>query len=112
MTKWGLLVVLVLLAFDAAAAPSRGEGPRQRAASEAMGVELKNYSKSLRQQRAFRIDNQSAARLVKSEYAKRRILGIRIISGRQGPAYRVKTLSEQGVVKFVYVDAQTGDLSE
>jgi len=50
--------------------------------------------------------------LVKAEYAARRVLGLRIVSGRQGPAYRVKTLSEQGVVKFVYVDAQTGDLSD
>ena len=103
---------MLLSGIDALAAPSRSEGSRPRGASEGAGLELKAFSKSLRKQRAFRIDHIAAARLVKAEYAARRILGLRIVSGRQGPAYRVKTLSEQGVVKFVYVDAQTGDLSD
>ena len=112
MMKWCLLGVMFLAGVDAAAAPGRSEGPRPRGAPEGAGLERKAFSKSPRNQRAFRIDHIAAARLVKAEYAARRVLGLRIVSGRQGPAYRVKTLSEQGVVKFVYVDAQTGDLSD
>ena len=115
MIRCFVLGLLLLAAVDGDAAPGRSEGLRSDARpdrSDRMGIERKAFAKQARKHSEFRIDNQSAARLVKGRYSERRILGIRMISDRSSPAYRVKTLSEQGIVKFVYVDAQTGDLSD
>jgi len=58
------------------------------------------------------ISNKRAASLVKKRYSSSRILGVSLLDD-QGPAvYRVGTLSEDGVVKSVFVDGNSGEVFE
>lgn len=59
-----------------------------------------------------RIGDRQAASRVKQIYADRKILGIQLIETRGPPVYRVKTLSDEGVVKYVFVDGTSGDVFE
>ena len=56
--------------------------------------------------------NEQAVASVKSKFPGRRILSINKDEKRGPGTYRVKTLSKSGVVKYVYVDAGTGDVVE
>jgi hypothetical protein len=59
-----------------------------------------------------RIKNRQAASLVKKRYVNARILSISLIESKGPPVYRVKTLSDDGIVKYVFVDGQSGDVFE
>ena len=59
-----------------------------------------------------RINNQQAASRAKRRFPDSKILSIRLIRS-DGPAvYRVKMLSERGVVKFIFVDGNNGEVFE
>ena len=92
-------------------APKPGDRPRNSGKPISSVPMLKGYSSGVRA-RGPAIDNQSAARRVKERFQDRRILGIKLIQRRNKTLYRVKTLSEDGVVTFVNVDAESGALTE
>ena len=58
------------------------------------------------------ISNQRAASLVKQRYSSSRILGVSLLDDGGPPIYRVRTLSPNGVVKSVFVDANSGEVFE
>ncbi|RPG26073.1 MAG: hypothetical protein CBC10_005415 [Gammaproteobacteria bacterium TMED50] len=62
--------------------------------------------------RAPRIDARAAASRVRKSYQDHRVLAINLIDGQGPPVYRVKTLSDKGVVRFVYVDGINGEVFE
>lgn len=62
--------------------------------------------------RAPRIDARGAAARVRKAYQDHRVLAINLIDGQGPPVYRVKTLSDKGVVRFVYVDGNNGEVFE
>lgn len=62
--------------------------------------------------RAPRIDARAAASRVRKSYQDHRVLAINLIDGQGPPVYRVKTLSDKGVVRFVYVDGNNGEVFE
>lgn len=63
-------------------------------------------------QRAPKVDSQQAAARVRSVYASHKILSVKLIEAKGPPVYRVKTLSEAGVVQYVFVDGTSGDVFE
>ena len=93
------------------AAPKSDERPRNSGKPISSLPTLKSYSSGVRA-RGPAIDNQSAARRVKERFQDRRILGIKLIQRRNKTLYRVKTLSDEGVVAFVNVDAESGALTQ
>jgi len=58
------------------------------------------------------ISKQQAASLAKSAYPGNKILSVKLIGGSGPPVYRVKMLSTSGVVKYVFVDANSGSVFE
>ena len=58
------------------------------------------------------ISNKRAASLVKERYAASRILGVSLLDEQGPPVYRVRTLSNSGVVKSVFVDGKSGEVFE
>ena len=58
------------------------------------------------------ISNRQVAAMVKRRYADSRILSIELKERKGTRIFKVKTLSESGVVKYVYVDAGNGELFE
>ena len=58
------------------------------------------------------INNQSAIQIVKRKFRDHRILNARLESARGKPRYQIKVLSADGVVNMIYVDAQTGAISD
>ncbi|MDP4598767.1 MAG: hypothetical protein NWS96_07980 [Pseudomonadales bacterium] len=61
---------------------------------------------------AQRLDPRAAAAQVKRHYQAHKILAISLIDSQGPTVYRVKTLSPDGVVKYVYVDGSSGDVFE
>ena len=59
-----------------------------------------------------RLDSRAAASRVKQRYQNHKILSIRLSEGQGPGVFRVKTLSPQGVVKYVFVDAGSGNVFE
>ncbi len=57
-----------------------------------------------------RISNQQAASKIKRSVPGSKILSIKLIKSKGPPVYRVKTLSGDGVVKFVFVDGINGEI--
>lgn len=105
------MAALLMASLGLSAAPNPGERPRPRG-EPADGLPVRHaYSPGTRA-RSPAIDNQSAARRVKERFQNRRILGIKMIQRSDKTLYRIKTLSEDGVVKFVTVDAESGALTE
>ncbi|MDA1301044.1 MAG: PepSY domain-containing protein [Proteobacteria bacterium] len=58
------------------------------------------------------VSRKEVAELVKRRYGNSRILSIVLVEGKGPATYRVKMLSDSGVVKHVYVDAVDGDVFE
>ena len=58
------------------------------------------------------INNQTAIQIVKRKFSNHRILNARLDSARGKPRYQIKVLSAEGVVNMIYVDAQTGAISD
>jgi uncharacterized membrane protein YkoI len=63
-------------------------------------------------QNSARVGTKQAASRVKQKYQDRKILSINLIQSRGPAVYRVKTLSSRGVVKYVFVDGNSGDVFE
>ncbi len=63
-------------------------------------------------QRGPRIGDKQAAANVRAAYSNHKILSVQLIETRGPTVYRVKTLSEAGVVKYVFVDGTSGDVFE
>jgi len=59
-----------------------------------------------------RIGNQQAAARIKRHYPGSKILSFKLIDSNGPPVYRFKTLSDEGVVKLVFVDGITGEIFE
>jgi hypothetical protein len=61
---------------------------------------------------AQRLDPRAAVAQVKQHYQFHKILAVSLIDSQGPTVYRVKTLSPEGVVKYVYVDGNSGDVFE
>lgn len=67
----------------------------------------------LEQRHGPRVGNQQAAAQVKRAFSNYKILSMQLMkSASAPPVYRVKALTPEGVVKYVYVDAMSGDVFE
>jgi uncharacterized membrane protein YkoI len=69
-------------------------------------------SSSLLPNQSARVSNKEATSSVKQQYKNSKILSINLIQSKGPPVYKVKTLSSDGVVKYVFVDGTTGDVFE
>ena len=69
-------------------------------------------SSSLLPSQSARVSNKEATSSVKQRYQNSKILSINLIQSKGPPVYKVKTLSSDGVVKYVFVDGTTGDVFE
>ena len=58
------------------------------------------------------ISNQHAAGNVRQEFPGSKILSVKMMGSNGPPVYKIKTLSGNGVVKFVYVDGTSGEVFE
>jgi len=58
------------------------------------------------------INKQQAASKVKRNYPGSKILSVKIIGGSGPPVYRLKMLSPEGVIKYVFVDGENGSVFE
>lgn len=96
-----LVTGLLLSAFAVQSQPSDG---KQKARGERNGNQLVS-------EKPGGISQGQAAARVKQQYKGARIMGINRIEGG-APLYRVRLLSEQGVVKSVFVDGRTGEVFE
>jgi len=67
---------------------------------------------SLLPSQSAKVSNKQATASVKQRYSGSKILSINLIKSNGPPVYRVKTLSSDGVVKYVFVDGTTGDVFE
>jgi hypothetical protein len=106
-----VMLGLLTMGLGLDAAPKPGEGPRNSGDPINSLPTRNTYSTEVRA-RGPAIDNQSAARRVKERFRDRRILGIKLIQRRNKTLYQVKTLSAEGVVAFVNVDAESGALTQ
>ena len=59
-----------------------------------------------------RISNRQAAERIKRNYPASKILSVKLIESGGPPVYRIKTLSDDGVVKLVFVDGLNGKIFE
>jgi hypothetical protein len=108
----GLIFLLIILGAPVAmAAPfDHGRGPIQLAAKDFMHPAPKGLVST---ERTPKVGNQQAVERVKHAFSDYKILSLRLMESAKGPpVYRVKTLSPEGVVKYVYVDGISGDVFE
>ena len=101
-----LLVTLTAIGQASFAAP---DAPREKRVS---AMEREERFMGDRAQNRVRINNQSAIQIVKRKFSDHRILNARLESARGKPRYQIKVLSAEGVVNMIYVDAQTGAISD
>lgn len=101
-----LLVTLTAIGQASFAAP---DAPREKRVS---AMEREERFMGDRAQNRVRINNQSAIQIVKRKFSDHRILNARLESARGKPRYQIKMLSAEGVVNMIYVDAQTGAISD
>ena len=59
-----------------------------------------------------KVGQQQAASRVKQRYPGNKILSVNLIKGGGPPVYRIKMLSDSGVVKYVFVDGVHGEVFE
>jgi len=108
-----LILMLLLLtgAGSATAAPfSHAPAGMQVAARDYMRPQPQGM---LPNNRSPKVGSQQAAASVRQAYANNKILSVQLIASPKGPpVYRVKTLSPDGVVKYVFVDGTSGDIFE
>ena len=101
-----LFVTLTTIGQASFSAP---DAPREIRAS---AMEREERFMGDRAQNRVRINNQSAIQIVKRKFSDHRILNARLESARGKPRYQIKVLSAEGVVNMIYVDAQTGAISD
>lgn len=110
-----LLSFLALLMMASAFAPTAIAGPFDgfRPGSIRAAAEPETRQQMIPDRRqAPRIGERQAATRVKQRYADHKILAVQLIETRGPPVYRIKTLSEEGVVKYVFVDGNSGNVFE
>jgi len=61
---------------------------------------------------AVRLGRKQATDKVKQRYRQHKVLSVNLISSKGPATYRVKTLSADGVVKYVFVDGNSGEVFE
>ncbi len=61
---------------------------------------------------AVRLGLKQATDKVQQRYHKHKVLSVNLISSKGPATYRVKTLSSKGVVKYVFVDGNSGEVFE
>lgn len=105
-----IMTLLVVLPGAGIAAPGGDLGDLLRRAPEAGGNPAPQGI--VGQPDGPRVTSQQAASRVKRTYGDHKILSIRLIDAKGPPVYRVKTLSDAGVVKYVFVDGISGDVFE
>ena len=101
------LCVTALLLLGLSGAVFAAEPPRSKAGirgAEPKQIAPSGYKAS--------ISNKRAASLVKKRYSSVRILGVSLMDEVNPPIYRVRTLSENGVVKSIFVDGKSGEVFE
>lgn len=81
-------------------------------AGESMLLAARGNQGGGRAESAPRIDSQQAAALVKRRYSDAKILSVVETEHRGSRGYRVKVLSADGVLKYVFVDGKSGNVSE
>lgn len=101
-----LLVTLTAIGQTSFSAP---DAPREIRAS---AMEREERFMGDRARNRVQINNQSAIQIVKRKFRDHRILNARLESARGKPRYQIKVLSADGVVNMIYVDAQTGAISD
>ena len=101
-----LLVTLTAIGQASFSAP---DVPREIRAS---AMEREERFMGDRARNRVQINNQSAIQIVKRKFRDHRILNARLESARGKPRYQIKVLSADGVVNMIYVDAQTGAISD
>ena len=101
-----LLVTLTAIGQASFSAP---DAPREIRAS---AMEREERFMGDRARNRVQINNQSAIQIVKRKFRDHRILNARLESVRGKPRYQIKVLSADGVVNMIYVDAQTGAISD
>ena len=101
-----LLLTLTAIVQASFSAP---DAPREIRAS---AMEREERFVGDRAQNRVRINNQSAIQIVKRKFSDHRILNARLESARGKPRYQFKVLSAEGVVNMIYLDAQTGAISD
>ena len=79
---------------------------------KANAIEREERFMGNRARNRVQINNQSAIQIVKRKFSNHRILNARLESARGKPRYQIKVLSAEGVVNMIYVDAQTGAISD
>ncbi len=104
-----VLLLLSCLTLTAMASPFRVVSGTMDLAQEVGAPATKAFVPEVR---GPRFGDQQAAARVRRVYADHKILSIQLIETRGPPVYRIKTLSEKGVVKYVFVDGTSGDVFE
>ncbi len=112
MFKPGIIVVLLLLAWQVPAAAADASALFKQ--EQGMVLAARGDHRPPPGQKSFapRLGSKDAASAVKRNYRNRKILSVNLIESKGPPVYRVKTLSDKGVVKYVYVDGQSGEVFE
>ena len=106
-----LMFLLVMLGASHAMADSfHRQGLLQVAAQEYLRSGTKGVQDPTR---SPRVHSEQAVAQVKRAFADYKILSIQLVDSAKGsPVYRVKTLTPKGIVKYIYVDGQSGDVFE
>lgn len=104
-----VLVILMMGAPHAVASPFSHGPPVGQFAAE---VAPRTPQNILPQRQQPVISNQQATAKVRAAYSSHKILAVRLIESKGPPVYRVKTLSNNGVVQYVFVDGTTGAVFE
>ena len=101
-----VMIAMLLVSVDAI---SRDAVSAYTLSAYAMSAQT---SSSLLPNQSARVSNKEATSSVKQQYKNSKILSINLIQSKGPPVYKVKTLSSDGVVKYVFVDGTTGDVFE
>ena len=103
-----IILSCLLLTISVAGFADRGEGRSGQNAAPVKGYD----SRLTEAPRTSRISSQRAASLVKQRYSGSRVLGVTAIADEGVTLYKVRTLSNDGVVKSVFVDGNSGAVFE
>ncbi|MCB1692773.1 MAG: PepSY domain-containing protein [Pseudomonadales bacterium] len=112
MRFWVFLLIVMASPLVSASPFAQGKPLGVIAARDFMHPEPKGMLPNAPNARPPKVGSQEAASSVRHAYANSKILSVQLIEAKGPPVYRVKTLSEDGVVKYVFVDATSGDIFE
>lgn len=107
-----MCIVLVTAWSPVATMPAAAQTPEQEFVIAARDFLPHSQPQGILPSPSARISNKEAAARVRQSYRDHKILSVNLIESKGPPVYRVKTLSEDGVVKYVFVDGTSGDVFE